>query len=911
VPKLLALSQVVLAPEAYGVNLNPIANEPYFEAVEINERMDLSRVAALANIDEDELFQLNPAFKKRMTVDGPQHLLVPTAKAQLLTTACPTSSPKSWSACNRTRPCSTRPGRSQGTGGAQLPGQARRQPGRHRQGQPCRSRTCSAGTSCPATTSAGQVLALRGGSAPSAAGNRVADRQRSTQYKVRKGDSLYLVAKRFNVEMQHLKRWNPRSGQALKPGQTLTVYLRIDNAQGHCGPVGRLVSRQAAAAPAMQAAARPWGRGAFREGRSHRYHAARRLYPSKPLFFQDKLLLYPIKAQRLWIGCRLDTSPPAVTQPGLELSRSAMVSESHGYAQFGTLKYPATFTHFDWVNPQAPKGGTLRAMAFGTFDTLNPYTFKGSSPVTTPNFLQYGISELNEPLMVGTGQYDPSGDEPTSSYGLIARSVEYSEDRSWVVFNLRPEARFHDGTPITSADVAFSYRTLLKDGHPIYRTNLQEVQRVDILGPLRIRFVFKRAGNPLLILRLGEMPVLPKHYWKSATSRPPPSSHRWAAARTASPRCSPGGAGVRAGEGLLGQGPGGQPRQVQFQARRIRVLPRRDRGLRSVQGRRVRHLYRAPGEELGQRLQLPGRAPWRGDQGADPAPDPDANPGPVHEQPPRHLQRPAGTPGAGPDARLRVDQPRAVQQRLPPRHQLLPQQRVRRQRPAHRQEWLMLAPFRDQLPAKLFTEPYKVSHTDGRGISRQTLRQALGLLAEAGWKLNGQRLVDSKGQQLRMELLLVNPNLERILQPYVENLASIGIDARLRTVDRAQYKQRLDQFDFDMILMTLNQTLSPGLEQWLYFHSSQAATKGSKNYAGVKDPVVDHLLDTCSPPAPAMTRSPPPGPWTACSLAALHDSQLVPQQSPPGLPQPVRLRHHAALHPGLNSWWLKTSEKAQ
>lgn len=142
--------------------------------------------------------------------------------------------------------------------------------------------------------------------------------------------------------------------------------------------------------------------------------------------------------------------------------------------------------------------------------------------------------------MVGTGQYDPSGDEPTSSYGLIARSVEYSEDRSWVVFNLRPEARWHDGKPITSADVAFSYRTLLKDGHPIYRTNLQEVQRVDILGPLRIRFVFKRAGNPLLILRLGEMPVLPKHYWQSVTSRPPPSSLHWAAAPTASPRSSLG-----------------------------------------------------------------------------------------------------------------------------------------------------------------------------------------------------------------------------------------------------------------------------------------------------------------------------------------------------------------------------------
>jgi microcin C transport system substrate-binding protein len=117
----------------------------------------------------------------------------------------------------------------------------------------------------------------------------------------------------------------------------------------------------------------------------------------------------------------------------------ATLSESHGYAQFGTLKYPATFTHFDWVNPDAPKGGTLKVMAFGTFDTLNPYTFKGTSPVSTPNFLQYGVNELNETLMAGTGQYAPSGDEPTASYGLIAQSVEYNEDRSWVVFNLRPK----------------------------------------------------------------------------------------------------------------------------------------------------------------------------------------------------------------------------------------------------------------------------------------------------------------------------------------------------------------------------------------------------------------------------------------------------------------------------------------
>jgi microcin C transport system substrate-binding protein len=247
--------------------------------------------------------------------------------------------------------------------------------------------------------------------------------------------------------------------------------------------------------------------------------------PSPAVFFQleQAVTVSDPKAQAAWIVIR-----PFLLTLSLALSfcANASITESHGYAQFGVLKYPASFTHFDWVNPEAPKGGTLRMMAFGTFDTLNPYTFKGSSPVSTGNFLQYGVNELNEPLMVGTGQYDPSGDEPTSSYGLIAQSVEYSEDRSWVVFNLRPQARFHDGKPITAYDVAFSYRTLLKDGHPQYRTALQEVQRVDILNRHRIRFVFKRSGNPLLILRLGELPVLPQHYWKDrdfkATTFEPP-----------------------------------------------------------------------------------------------------------------------------------------------------------------------------------------------------------------------------------------------------------------------------------------------------------------------------------------------------------------------------------------------------
>ncbi|WP_313740101.1 extracellular solute-binding protein [Pseudomonas sp.] len=594
----------------------------------------------------------------------------------------------------------------------------------------------------------------------------------------------------------------------------------------------------------------------------------------------------------------------------LSFCASAAVSESHGYAQFGTLKYPASFTHFDWVNPQAPKGGTLRAMAFGTFDTLNPYTFKGSSPVSTPNFQQYGVSELNETLMVGTGQYDPSGDEPTSSYGLIARSVEYSEDRSWVVFNLRPEARFHDGRPITAADVAFSYRTLLKEGHPQYRTSLQEVQRVDILGPLRIRFVFKRAGNPLLILRLGEMPVLPKDYWekrdfKATTFEPPLGSGPYRISE------------VRPGRRLVFErvkdywGKDLPVNRGKYNFDRVEFEFYRDATVAfeafkagefdlyiEHQAKNWANGYNFPAVRRGEviKAQIPHRIPTQ-TQGlfmnSRRAPFDDA-----------HVRQALG---------LMLDfewSNRALFSDAYKRStSYYPNSEFAASGLPVGKEWLLLKPFRDQLPAKLFTEPYQVSRTHGHGIERQTLRQALALFAKAGYTLDGQRLVDAKGEPLRLEILLVNPNLERIFQPYVENLRRIGIAAGLRTVDRAQYKQRLDQFDFDMILMTLGQTLSPGLEQWQYFHSSQASIKGSKNYAGINEPVVDHLLDTL---LTAQNRDDQIAAVKALDRVLSWHYYMIPNWYLDNHRLAYRNRFAFVTTPpytlGLNSWWLKHPE---
>ncbi|MCY1505521.1 Oligopeptide-binding protein AppA [compost metagenome] len=591
----------------------------------------------------------------------------------------------------------------------------------------------------------------------------------------------------------------------------------------------------------------------------------------------------------------------------------ASLIESHGYAQFGTLKYPANFDHFDWVNPDAPKGGTLRVMAFGTFDTLNPYTFKGTSPVSTPNFLQYGVTELNEPLMVGTGQYDPSGDEPASSYGLIAKSVEYSEDRSWVVFNLREEARFHDGKPITAYDVAFSYRTLVNNGHPQYRTSLQEVKRVDILNRHRIRFVLKRAGNPLLILRLSELPVLPQHYWKdrdfkATTFEPPLGSGPYRITQ------------VRPGRGLVFErvkdwwGEKLPVNRGKYNFDRVEVEFYRDSNVafEAFKAGEFDFYIEHQAKNWANGYRFPAIA--RGDV--------------IRAEIPHQI--PTQTQALFMNSRRAVFQERKVREAMGLMFDFewtnrtlfnnaymratsyYPNSEFSAVGKPEGHEWLLLSPHRKELPEALFTQPFQVPTTEGRGIPRETLRRALGLLAEAGWKLSGQQLQNERGQPLRFEILLVNPNLERILQPYRENLESIGIDVSLRTVDRAQYKQRLDHFDYDMILMTLAQTLSPGLEQYLYFHSSQVGVKGSKNYAGVANPVVDAMIDKL---LGAQSRDEQLAAARALDRTLLWEHYGIPNWYINYHRLAYRNRFAFVATPpytlGLRAWWLKPTENAR
>ncbi|PRB81449.1 extracellular solute-binding protein [Pseudomonas sp. MYb185] len=521
----------------------------------------------------------------------------------------------------------------------------------------------------------------------------------------------------------------------------------------------------------------------------------------------------------------------------------ATIYRQHGYAVFGQPKYPNDFTHLDYVNPDAPKGGSLRVMGSGTFDTLNPYTLKGTSPISTGNFYQYGISELNEPLMVGSGIYDPSGDEPYSAYGLIAETLEFPDDRSWVVFNLRAEARFHDGRPITAHDVAFSYRLLSEQGHPNYRAMLQEVERIDLLGTYRIRFIFKSSNNPLLILRLGELPVLPEHYWRDrpfgeTTFEPALNSGPYRITQV-----SPG-------------------RRLVFQ--RVKDYWGKDlpinRGKYNVDRLEV-EFYRDNNIafEAFKAGEFDIYLEHKASNWANAYDFPAVTSGAVLKRAIEH-QIPASTQALFFNTRRSPFDQRLVRQALGMLFDFEWSNRVLFYDAYQRslsyypnspfsatelpsgQEFLFLSEYREQLPNELFLKPFSLPTTDGRGIPRETLRQAVELFAEAGWTLHNGRLQSRDGRPLAFEVLLVNASLERILLPWRTNLARLGIDLRIRTVDRAQYKARLDQFDFDMILTSLPQSLSPGYEQHVYFHSSQRDVKGSRNYAGIANPIVDDLL---------------------------------------------------------------------
>lgn len=504
----------------------------------------------------------------------------------------------------------------------------------------------------------------------------------------------------------------------------------------------------------------------------------------------------------------------------------------HALALHGQPKYSADFEHLDYVNPEAPKGGRMRqaAAAAGTFDNYNPFIIRGT-PAS-------GLGNIYDSLTYHTA------DEAFTEYGLLARCMKMDPERRWIEFHLREEARFHDGTPVTAEDVAFTYDILRSQGRPFYRAYYADIEEIKVLDSHRVRFNLAATENRELPLIIGQIPILPRHDWKDKDFSQP---------RTDPPL---GSGPYRIAEADMG--------------RRIVFERNPDYWAKDLPINRGRHnfdqlifdYYRDATVAL--EAFKAGRLDFRRENiarnWAEGYAGPALSRGEITLESIPHKNS-SGMQGFFFNIRKEIFEDIRVRQALT----LLFDFEWTNQQLFHGaytrtlsyysnselassglpegRELEILAPFREQLPDSVFEQEFSLPVTDASGRIREQMREALALLQEAGWTLDGRRLVNSDGQQLRFEILMHDSSFERIVLPWRQNLERLGIRMDVRVVDTSQYLNRIRSYDFDMTVSTLGQSHSPGNEQREYFHSDFAQASDGRNLSGIEDPVVDALVE--------------------------------------------------------------------
>lgn len=529
----------------------------------------------------------------------------------------------------------------------------------------------------------------------------------------------------------------------------------------------------------------------------------------------------------------------AALLPGRAFATIPTGTKLHGLSAFGDLKYPADFTHFDYVNVDAPKGGVMNFQPpnWGynqsplTFNTLNSFAFKGDAPQR--------MEMCFDTLMAR------ALDEPDAMYGLLAESVVLSEDRNVFTFMLRPEARWHDGTPLTAEDVAFSLLLFKEKGHPELMMQLRELTEATAPDPRTLRLAFSGRQSAQTVLTVAGMPVVSKAYYsahafEASSMQPPLGSGPYKVGRV-----SPGltieyeRVADYWGKDLpVNRGQNNfdriridfyRERQAAFEAFKKGDTHFREEFTSSIwatgydfpalrDGKVVKREF--PGEKwpsmqaiaLNQR-----RAQFR-------------------------------------DVRVR----RAIALCFDfewTRRTLFYGSYERSQSNFERSDYkaeglpspgelALLEPFRAGLPPEVFGEPVTLPASNGSGRDRKLLGQASRLLAEAGWKRSGQYVVDAKGGRLVAEMLADDETFVRIFSPWVDNLKAIGIDASIRLVDASQYEARQKTFDFDINMLAVQVGATPSADALDTLYLSRAAgTQGTRNYPGTESPAVDALVE--------------------------------------------------------------------
>jgi microcin C transport system substrate-binding protein len=505
----------------------------------------------------------------------------------------------------------------------------------------------------------------------------------------------------------------------------------------------------------------------------------------------------------------------------------------HGLSAFGDLAYPADFKHFAYANPDAPKDGTFSLVGWGgvtTFNSLNNYILKGDAA--------QGLELLFDSLMT------PATDEPDAVYGLVAESAEVADDGKSVTFYLRPEAKFADGTPITADDVAFSFETLKEKGHPIYRQMLQDVVKVEALDPATVRYTFQGELVRDLPLTVAQLPIFSKAYYSKrrfdeTTLEPPLGSGPYLVDKIAQ------------GRTIVYR------RNPDYWAKDVPV----NRGRWNFD--KIRYEYfrdRTAGMEAFKAGFYDFREEFTSKVWATEYDFPAIRAGRVKKEVVPD-ETPSGTQGFFINTRREQLQDPRVRQALDlafdfewtnrnvfyslydRTQSFFENSPMKAEGEPSEAERTLIANLGVPVSEEALGVAYLPAKSDGSGQDRNLLQQAGKLLDAAGYSVKDGVRVDANGNRLNLEILSFEPAFERVIAPYLRNLKLLGIDAKVRMVDPAQYQQRLKNFDFDMTTQRYVMRSTPGVELRSYFGSQAAEMDGSLNLAGIADPAVDALTE--------------------------------------------------------------------
>jgi microcin C transport system substrate-binding protein len=530
----------------------------------------------------------------------------------------------------------------------------------------------------------------------------------------------------------------------------------------------------------------------------------------------------------------LATSPAALAQEA-----AAPRVWKHGLSLFGDLKYPESFKHFDYVNPDAPKGGVVRMIAIGTFDNFNPVVagVKGTAAAS--------IELITDTL------FTTAMDEVAVGYGLLAEAVTFPADYSSVTYRLRANAKWHDGVPVSVDDVLFSLNSF-KTYHPFYSAYYRHVAKAEKTGEHEVTFTFDSTGNRELPQIVGEINILPKHWWEGTDKS---GRKRDISATTLEPPLGAGAYRIKdftPGRSIIYE------RVPDYWGKDLNVNIGRDNFAE------IRYEYFRDATVAIEAFKA-DTIDWRTENSAlswNTAYDfPAAKDGRAIKE-----EFPINSSGVMQGYAFNIRRPQFADPRVRRAFNCalnfedlnkqfffgqykritsyfdglelasdgLPQG----------DELAILETVRDKVPPEVFTTPYSNPVNGTSEEVRANLREATRLLREAGYEVRNQKLVNVKsGEPLTVEVLIDNPTWERIVLPYKGWLDRLGIQMTLRRVDDAQYEQRLRNWDYDMIVMTWGESLSPGNEQRNYWTSQSADQQGSRNYIGIKNPAIDTLVD--------------------------------------------------------------------